>query len=87
VKEILVLRFALVIVIGFAGLAGCRAQPSQILPGVPPGSTSPSYVRPNTEELPEPPVVKSVHGVAKVSFVVNLSGHTGFPQFTVNGLN
>lgn len=85
------LRFALVIVIAFAGLAGCRATPStptsQILPGLPPGGTSLSYVHPNTQELPEPPIVKSVHGVAKVSFIVNLSGHTGFPQFTVNGLN
>ena len=44
-------------------------------------------MQPNAEELPEPPVVKSVHDVAKVSFIVNLSGHTGFPQFTVNGLN
>ena len=81
------LRFALVVVIAFAGLAGCRAQQSQILPGVPPGGTTLSYAQPNTEELPEPPVVKSVRGVARVSFIVNLSPHTGFPQFTVNGLN
>ncbi len=85
------LRFAFVIVVVSAGLAGCRAAPStptsQILPGVLPGGTSLSYAQPNAQELPEPPVVKSVHGVAKVALIVNLSAHTGFPQFSFKGLN
>lgn len=40
----------------------------------------------NVNELPEPPVVNSVHGVAKVSLQVTLSGATGFPQFVYQGV-
>jgi suppressor of ftsI len=84
------LRRSLIIAISFAWLAGCGGQSSsptgQMLPGAPQGA--PGAIRPNTSrELPEPPVVKSVHGVAKVSLIVNLSRQTGFPQFTYNGLN
>jgi suppressor of ftsI len=88
-KEILVLRRFLVFSIAFGWLAGCGGSSSTptspILPGERAGAP---LSQPNSaKELPEPPVIKSVHGVAKLSLIVNLSGHTGFPQFVYNGFN
>jgi suppressor of ftsI len=79
------------LVIAFGWLAGCGGSSStptnQLLPGAPRAAT-PTQMPPNsTNELPEPPVVRSVYGVAKLALTVNLSGHTGFPQFVFNGFN
>ncbi len=81
-------RRVLIIAISVAWLAGCGGQSStptsQMLPPEP-GSRA---LQPNiNRELPEPPVVNSVHGVAKVALTVNLSRSTGFPQFTYKGFN
>ncbi len=35
----------------------------------------------NVNELPEPPVVRAVHGVAKFSLIANLNPATGLPSF------
>lgn len=86
------LRRFLLFLTAFGWLAGCGGQSStptsQILPGqpragAPTAPSQPSILR----ELPEPPEVKSVHGVAKVSLIVNLSGQTGYPQFIFNNMN
>ncbi|HEX3456433.1 MAG TPA: hypothetical protein VHR97_00615, partial [Candidatus Baltobacteraceae bacterium] len=55
---------------------------------IPPNSSQTVPGKPNTNvnELPEPPVVKSVNGVAKVDLQVTFSGATGFPQFVFDGL-
>jgi suppressor of ftsI len=41
----------------------------------------------NVNELPEPPVVRSLDGVAKVSLIVNFNGATHFPEFVYDGMN
>ncbi len=41
----------------------------------------------SVNELPEPPTVQSVNGVAKVSLIVNFDGATGFPEFVFNNMN
>ena len=82
-------RRFLALVIAIAWLAGCGGQsstpavPQNAMPGTMPMTqpTAPS----NVNELPEPPVVRSVNGVAKVSLLVTLSGATGFPAFEYNG--
>ena len=61
------------------------APTGQMLPAAPQAAKPASPL--TSRELPEPPVVKSVNGVAKLSLIVNLSGHTGFPQFTFNNFN
>jgi FtsP/CotA-like multicopper oxidase with cupredoxin domain len=83
------LRRFLVFATSVAWLAGCGGQSTTptVSSGAPQG-VAPAPLRPDANrELPEPPVVDSVHGVAKVSLIVNLSGHTGFPQFTYQGYN
>ena len=66
----LMIRRLLIFATAFACVAGCRGAsgPSAIPAGPaglaqPPGPGSPDY---NVNELPEPPVVKAVNGVAKV---------------------
>ncbi len=83
-------RRVFAITISAVWVAGCGGQPStptsQLLPGASQVGVS-RAIQPNTNvELPEPPVVKSVRGVAKVALIVNLNGQTGFPQFTYKGL-
>ncbi len=70
------------------GCGGQAAAPTPRLPVAAPGQP-PGVLGPNggVNEMPEPPVVKSVGGVAKVSLVVNFSGATGFPQFVYDGSN
>ena len=79
-------RFA-AFLIAFAWLAGCGGRASGPVNPIPPNSSQTVPQRPptNVNELPEPPVVKSVNGVAKVRLQVTFSGATGFPQFVFNG--
>lgn len=81
-------RRLIVIAVAFAWLAGCGGQssgPVSVMPqnGAPPGSNPNT----NVNEMPEPPVVRSVDGVAKVSLIVDLSGATGLPQFVFDQQN
>ncbi len=80
-------RFA-AFLITFAWLAGCGGKASGPVNPIPPNSqqTVPQGPPTNVNELPEPPVVKSVNGVAKVDLQVTFSGATGFPQFVFDGL-
>ena len=53
-----------------------------------PGAGAPGRVAPNygVNELPEPPVVKAVHGIAKVSLIADMNPATGLPTFRYQGL-
>ncbi len=54
-------------------------------PGVvSPGALSPDH---NVNELPEPPVVRAVHGVAKVSIIADINPATGLPGFLYDGIH
>src|SRR5579863_953134 len=77
-------------IISFAWLAGCgggASGPVTSLPQSPftasaPGSASRSASRDTSpNELPEPPVVRAVNGVAKVSLIANINPATGLPAF------
>jgi FtsP/CotA-like multicopper oxidase with cupredoxin domain len=72
-----------------AWLFGCGGQSSAPLISIPPVSQSelPQHGisrDSNRNELPEPPVVQSVNGVAKVALTVTLHVGTGLPQFIFN---
>jgi suppressor of ftsI len=75
--------------IACAWLGGCGGQqtsPSKLIPvGAPlhDATTAPSAP---AHELPEPPVVRSVKGIAKVSLVVN-SNSAGYPQFVFDNMD
>jgi len=82
-------RPLIAIIVALAWLAGCGGQssaPVSVMPqnGAPGIGSKPDT---NVNEMPEPPVVRSINGVAKVSLVVNLSGATGFPQFVYDEQN
>jgi suppressor of ftsI len=71
-------------------VAGCRgASGPSAIPQGPAGLSRPpaTNARPdyNVNELPEPPVVKAVKGVAKVSLIANINPATGLPSFQYNG--
>jgi len=79
--------------IAIAWLAGCGGQSTA---PVNPVGVAPEAARApgigmapdrNINELPEPPVVRSVNGVARVSLIVDFSGATGFPEFVYDGMN
>lgn len=82
-------RRLIAITVALAWLAGCGGQssaPVSVMPqnGAPGIGSKPAT---NVNEMPEPPVVRSVNGVATVSLVVNLSGATGLPQFVFEQQN
>ena len=83
-------RYIALVIVG-AWLVACGGHSSTPMNPIPPGlsqnapNTGPSH-NTNVNELPEPPVVNSVHGIAKVSMQVTFSGATGFPQFVYKGL-
>lgn len=85
-------RRLIALMIAFAWLAGCGGQssaPTNVIPPNAPAAPGGGSVRPNgnVNELPEPPVVRSVNGVAKVSLIVDFSGTTGFPEFVFEHQN
>jgi suppressor of ftsI len=77
--------FAIVV----AWLAGCGGHSSGPANPMPPNAAqtqSPARAG-GINELPEPPVVRSMNGVARVALAVTLDGATGFPEFDFNGAN
>lgn len=82
-------RRLIAITVALAWLAGCGGQSSAPVSVIPQNSAPGIGSKPDTNvnEMPEPPVVRSVNGIAKVSLVVNLSGATGLPQFVFEQQN
>jgi suppressor of ftsI len=81
-------RCVTALLIAFAWLAGCGGHSSAPMNAMPPNTMAMPTASPNSvNELPEPPVVRSVNGVAHVSLSVTLSGATGFPEFVFNGMS
>jgi len=83
-------RRLIAFIIAFAWLAGCgggasgpvTSLPQSPLTATAPGSASRSASRDTSpNELPEPPVVHAVNGVAKVSLIANINPATGLPAF------
>jgi FtsP/CotA-like multicopper oxidase with cupredoxin domain len=85
-------RRLLVFAIVCAFVAGCRgASGPSAIPQGPAGLLQPraTNVRPNynVNELPEPPVVKAVNGVAKFQIISNINPATGLPSFQYEGMH
>ena len=84
------LRRILTLSVACAMLVACQSSaPQNLLPqsaanGAMPMPRMGGNTNPN--ELPEPPVVRSVNGVARVKLDVTFSGATGFPQFVFDGM-
>ncbi len=75
----------MVFAIAYAWLAGCGGRaggPVNSIPvsQAPAGLTLPPHDA-TLSELPEPPVVRAVNGIAKISLIVNENGLTGQPEF------
>ena len=70
-----------------AGCGGKSSVPGSPIPASAVGVATNAGAAPDSNggDLPEPPVVNSVNGVAKVSLQVNL-GATGFPAFYYQGV-
>ena len=76
------LRRLLALSIACAWLAGCGGRASGPVTPVAPPLGQPRVPQTGAAaELPEPPVVKAVNGVANVSLVVNENKATGQPEF------
>lgn len=83
------MRRLLAIAIACLWIAGCNTQssaPVTALPAAPQGIAAPAPDV-NINELPEPPVVRAVHGVAQVTMAVDLNPATGLPGFDYNGMH
>ena len=68
-------------------LSGCGGRfpsPAGALPQAMP-ATPPARSNGNPSELPEPPEIDAVNGVATVSLVASINPQTGFPSFLYNG--
>ncbi len=84
------LRRILTLSIVCAMLVACQSSAPQN--PLPQGATNGAMPMPRTggdtnpNELPEPPVVRSVNGVARLTLDVTFSGATGFPQFVFDGM-
>ena len=79
-------RYCIAVFVVIAWLAGCVGQSSTpsvpVLPNGEQNAASPSRERGDSaQELPEPPVVNSHNGIAKVALFAQISGQTGFPEF------
>jgi suppressor of ftsI len=79
------MRRIIALAVVLAWLVGCGGSAStpvnavpQAISGMSPGV---SHDTTDVNELPEPPVVKAVHGVAKVSLIANINPATGLPAF------
>lgn len=94
-------RRLLVVLLACACIVGCRgssaltpsassvAPMTQAMPGDAVAPNAQRGARPdsNVNELPEPPVVKAVHGVAKVELIASINPATGLPAFQYDGLH
>ncbi len=77
------MRRLIALFVALAWLAGCGGStsgPTGPIPAAPAGIAPPSYDS-SVNELPEYPVVKAVHGVAKVTLIANINPATGLPAF------
>jgi FtsP/CotA-like multicopper oxidase with cupredoxin domain len=73
------------VLIAVAMLSGCGGG-GGAGGGIVPQTSSTSGPVPSTSgPLPEPPVVRSVHGVATVSLTSQINAATGFPEFVYRG--
>ena len=75
-------RGLIALVVAFAWLAGCGGRASSPVNPIPQGAPA-RFSSPDTSvnELPEPPVVHAVNGVAKFSLIANVNPATGLPSF------
>jgi suppressor of ftsI len=89
-------RRLLVILLACACIVGCRGSSAltpNTVPGAPGTQSAPNpqqeRVSPDTNvnELPEPPVVKAVNGVATVELIANINPATGLPAFQYDGVH
>ncbi|MGA8098917.1 MAG: hypothetical protein WB810_09685, partial [Candidatus Cybelea sp.] len=74
------------VIVAYAWLAGCGGRasgPGNPIPQLPAAAQPPSRDI-NVNELPEPPVVHAVNGVAKFSLIANVDPATGLPSFQYN---
>jgi suppressor of ftsI len=78
-------RGSIALILALAWLGGCAGRASGPvnpmpvqMPQMPAGGVSPDY---GVNELPEPPVVHAVNGVAKFSLIANVNPATGLPSF------
>jgi len=81
------LRYAIAAAIACAWLGGCAgraAGPVNPMPEIA-GPAWPAAIR-GDHELPEPPAVKAVDGVAKLRLIVNENSTTGQPEFEYDGM-
>ncbi len=85
------LRRFLALGIAFAWVAGCAGESSTPTNPMPPnrlglGGGAPIGSRnTNVNELPEPPVVRAIKGVAKLALVAVINPATGLPTFDYQG--
>jgi len=70
----------------FIGCAGRAGGPSSFVPPQP-SLQAPFAREGNVNELPEPPIVHAVHGVARFSLIANLNPATGLPSFQYRGMH
>lgn len=72
-------------------IAGCNSQSSAPVNALPnaqlPGAGGSPIAPNNVNELPEPPVIHAVHGVAEVNLIADLNPATGLPGFDYNGMH
>lgn len=83
------IRF-LVLAVAIALTAACNNQSSApgALPAAPAQRAAGGPIVPgNVNELPEPPVIRAVNGVAEVPLIANLNPATGLPSFEYNGMH
>ncbi len=77
------IRRLIALLIAYAWLSGCGGRasgPADAIPPAPAGLTAPSREA-GVNELPEPPVVRAVHGVAKFSLAADIDPATLLPAF------
>jgi suppressor of ftsI len=85
-----VTRRPIALLVALAWLAGCGGQASGPSNSLPQGAMSPTQTLPanakaapdySVNELPEPPIVKAVHGVAQFTLTADVNPATGLPAF------
>lgn len=85
------MRRLLFFAIAYAWLAACGGGAGGPLNSIPMSQPPPGLTLPSREgnfnELPEPPVVKAVNGVAKISLIVNENKATGQPEFVYQDMS
>lgn len=86
------LRRVLIAAIALAWIVGCGGQSTTPLSPIPsnvssPGTGGAPSRNGNPNELPEPPEVRSVHGVAKLDLIASINPANGMPSFMYSGMH